>query len=222
MTTFGDCSGPFDLSFAHSVSNWESKVTTCAEQAVIRYLAESPALYWGKRLLHVGIGNGALFASIGAELRSFTGITISRPELECFRQRYGKLETARTLLVNKHDDRLFHSIGDHFDVIVDVNLKSFACCEKHFQKTMVYFANSLSLGGILITAQSGIDFGWAGNTAVAYTPGADTNPLMCRHRVLGARGLGRLASELDLTVDSIPMKPTATCDAETLWILRKD
>lgn len=221
VTTFADCGGPYDLSYAHSITSYEAQLTTCAEEAVIRYLAESPARYRDKTLLHVGIGNGSLFTAIGAGLRAYTGITISRPELEIFRQTFVDRENVRTILANKHDERLFDSIGDHFDIIVDVNLKSFACCEKHFQATMLYFANSLSPGGIAITAQSGIDFGWAGNTAMAYTPGADTNPMMSQHRILGAEGLARLCPDLDLTVSSVLMQPSGRCDAETLWILTK-
>jgi hypothetical protein len=220
-TSFGDCGGPHDLSFAHSKSSWESKPTTCAEQAVIRYLVQWPDRYRGKSLLHVGVGNGALFAATKAALGAFTGVTISRPELDKFNREFGGLPNARVVLANKHDDRVFDAIGDRFDIIVDVNLKSFACCEKHFGRTMTYFARSLSQGGSLITAQSGLDFGWAGNTAVAYTPGADTNPLMSAHRVLGADGLLRLSVDLGLAARSLVIEPNSACEAETLWMLEK-
>ena len=185
LTTFADCGGPYDLTLQHSVSSWESKSTTCAEQAVIRYLTQGPTHYRDKSLLHVGIGNGELFAATGAALRAFTGITISRPELEHFRQRFPAAQNARTILANKYDERSLRSIGGDFDIIVDVNLKSFACCEKHFQVTMAYLARSMAPGARLLTAQSGLDFGWAGNTAVAYTLGADPQPEMSSHRVLG-------------------------------------
>jgi hypothetical protein len=220
-TTFSDCGGPHELSFAHSKSSWESKPTTCAEQAVIRYLIQSPARVRGKSLLHVGVGNGALFAATEAELGAFTGVTISRPELDKFNHEFGGRPSARVILANKHDDRVFGLIGDRFDIIVDVNLKSFACCEKHFRTTMSYFARSLLPGGSLVTAQSGLDFGWAGNTAVAYTPGADTTPLMSVHRVLGSDGLLRLSADLGLAARSLVVQPSADCEAETLWILEK-
>jgi hypothetical protein len=218
---FGDCGGPYDLSDVHSISCWESQLTTCAEEAVIRYLAGSSARYWDKTLLHVGIGNGALFASIGAELRAFTGITISRPELEFFAKRFAGMKNARAILANKHDERVFDSIGNHFDIIVDVNLKSYACCEKHFGVTMLYFANCLSRGGMLVTAESGLEFGWAGNTAVAYTPGADTDPRTSRHRILGADGLAQLGIDLNLAVESVPVQFSGRCNTETLWVLTK-
>lgn len=221
VMSFDDCGGPYDLSLAHSISSWESKATTCAEQAVIRYLTQVPARCRDKRLLHVGLGNGELFASTRAELRAFTGVTISRPEIDSVRQKFPAVENARIILANKHDERFFESIGDEFDIIVDVNLKSFACCEKHFQATMTYLARSLSPGGILVTAQSGLDFGWAGNTAVAYTPGADTRPMMSGHRILGADGLLQLSIDLGLEAHSVPVAPGGTCEAETLWICRK-
>lgn len=221
-TTFSDCGGPHDLTLAHSISNWESKATTCAEQAVIRYLCDRPPLHREKKLLHVGIGNGALFAAVGEGLAAFTGITISRPELDHFQRRFQRRPTVVTLLANKHDERSFASIGGRFDVIVDVNLKSFACCEKHFRRMMQYFAEALSPGGILITAQSGLDFGWAGNTAVAFTPGADTDPSSAEHRILRADGLVELAAQFGLQAHRMSVPPSATCEAETLWILGKD
>lgn len=221
VVTFRDCGGPYDLSPEHSTSSWESKETTCAEQAVIRYLVEEPSRYREKTLLHVGIGNGGLFEAIGRELKAYTGITISRPELDCFRRQFPDSKNARTALVNKHDERFFGSMGGDFDIIVDVNLKSFACCEKHFRATMSYFARALTCGGKLVTAQSGLDFGWAGNTAVAYTPGADTRPFMSHHRALRIEGLRRLAADLNLKADSVPLEPCGSCDAETIWILEK-
>lgn len=222
VTTFGDCGGPHDLDDSISLTNWESKATTCAEQAVIRYLGEVPERYCGKRLLHVGIGNGALFAAIGEGLAAFTGITISRAELEKFNERFAGMDATTALLANKHDERVYPSIGGDFDLIVDVNLKSFACCEKHFQSTMDYLAGALSPGGILMTAQSGLDFGWAANTAVAFTPGADPDPATRHYRILGADGLARLAARLGLQARALSIPSSPQCEAETLWILRKD
>lgn len=203
------------------MSSWESQPTTGAEEAVIGYLAGTPALYQDKTLLHIGIGNGSVFAALGAGLRAYTGITISRPELEFFAKRFADRENARAVLANKHDDRIFASWGDNFDIIVDVNLKSFACCEKHYRATMLYYANSLSQGGFVITAQTGLDFGWYGNTAVAYTPGADTDPGMGRRRILGTDGLMKLGADLDLAVESISVPSSELRNSETLWILRK-
>ena len=220
-TSFEDCHGPHDLSSAHSISGWESKSTTCAEQAVIGYLTKVPSRYRDKTLLHVGIGNGALFGAMGAELRTFTGITISRPELDQVRTRFKDAASARTLLANKHDERFFPSIGGDFDLIVDVNLKSFACCEKHFRTTMQFFASSLTPGGTLMTAQSGLEFGWAGNFARAHTPGAATTAVASDHRVLGADGLAKLSVELGLALHSLPVEATSVCKAETLWLLEK-
>lgn len=219
--SFENCGGPHDLSSAHSASSWESKSTTCAERAVIRYLTEVPSRHRGKALLHVGIGNGALFAATGSGLRSFTGITISRPELDQFQRTFNNAANAHVILANKHDERTFASIGEGFDLIVDVNLKSFACCETHFMGTMLYFAQSLRPRGQVLTAQSGLDFGWGGNTATAYTPGADPDPRLSAQRILGAAELANLSVDLGLTLQRVRVPGTFECNAETLWILEK-
>lgn len=217
---FDDCGGPHCLLPSHTVSAWESKPTTCAERAVIAYLTETKPRCRGKNLLHVGLGNGSLFKATRAELRSFVGITISEPELQEFRRRFGDASEARILLANKHDPRFFAAIGSEFDVIVDVNLKSYACCEKHFHETMSFFGHSLAEGGTLLTAQSGLEFGWAGNTAVAHTPGADASAY-AQDRVLGVDGLQGLATKLGLRCRRLQIEPGGGCSAETLWILEK-
>jgi hypothetical protein len=219
--SFTDCGGPHDLSSQHTISSWESKQTTCAEEAAILYLTEVPSRHRQKSLLHVGIGNGDLFAALGAELRSYTGLTISRPEIEHFRERFPRAENARTVLANKYDERFFSSFEGKFDIIVDVNLKSFACCERHFRALITHFAKAVSQGGLLVTAQSGLDFGWAGNTAVAYTPGADVSPEVSHRRVLGSEGFARLAGELGLAVRSVSIAAIDQCSPETLWTCKK-
>jgi len=218
---FDDCGGPYDLTSSHTISCWEARPTTCDEEAVITYLVASPGRYYNKTLLHIGIGNGSLFASTGANLDAYTGITISCPELESFKDRFADKKNARAILANKHDERLFDLIGYSFDIIVDVNLKSFACCEKHFRSTMRYFGNCLTRGGMLITAERGLNFGWAGNIAVAHTPGADTNPAASVNRILGPDGFVRLGADLDLAVETVSVPPNERCTAETLWIFRK-
>jgi hypothetical protein len=165
------------------------------------------------------VGNGELYAATRAQLGTYTGVTISRPELDHFGKRFKDAANARTLLANKHDERLLPSIGGNFDLIVDVNLKSFACCERHFRTTMLFFAGSLTSRGKLITAQSGLEFGWAGNTATAHTPGADTNPAVSAHRLLGVKGLTNVSQELGLTLRNVAVKGTSECNAEMLWVL---
>jgi hypothetical protein len=220
--SFDDCGGPFDLTPFHTISSWESQPTTSAEAAVIDYLRQRPALYAGKTLLHVGIGNGSLFEALGGDVEIYVGVTISNPELRLFEERFGAHQQARAILANKHDAREFFRIGSTFDIIVDVNLKSFTCCERHFDATMTYYASCLTPQGMIITAESGVMFGWKGNTNVAHTPGAGSSALDAERRILGIDGLAQLGARHGLDVAAVTVGAMPESGGETLWILRRD
>ena len=219
---FADCGGPFELTAAHTVSSWESKPTTEAETAVIAFLQQRPQLYAGKRLLHVGVGNCSLPAALADALAAYVGLTVSLPETQLFVEKFATTEHCKVLLVNKYDSRHYSKIEGCFDLIVDVNLKSFACCEKHFDQLMALYAERLNSAGTLITAESGVVFGWAGNTNVAHTPGAQLAPDVAADRVLGLDGLERVSRSFGLDLTCVP---AAICEApgavEKLWLLRK-
>jgi hypothetical protein len=68
---------------------------------------------------------------------------------------------------------------------------------------MQFFAGKLRSGGTLITTEKGVMWGWRGNTQRAYTPGAQTDPAIAPHRILGHEGLERLSQRLGLTISSV-------------------
>jgi hypothetical protein len=219
--TLEDCGGPFDLTPAHTISSWETRPTTDAESTVIAFLKQQPQLYAGKRVLHIGIGNGSLPGAFANDLAAYVGLTISVPEMQLFEKRFATSK-ATAMLANKHDPRIHVKIDGHFDLIIDVNLKSFACCERHFDLLMDFYRDRLNPNGVLVTAESGVLFGWTGNTDVAHTPGARLDPEAARFRVLGLDGLERLSRRLGLTLTSIRSVTIPTAPAnETLWLMTK-
>jgi hypothetical protein len=220
---FADCGGPFALTAAHTVSSWEAKPTTEAETAVIAFLQQRPQLYAGKRLLHVGVGNCSLPAALADDLAAYVGLTISLPEQRLFEEKFAATEHTRLLLANKYDPRDYSMIEGLFDLIIDVNLKSFACCEKHFGQLMALYTERLKSGATLITAESGVLFGWAGNTNVAHTPGAQLDPSLAWDRALGLDGLERLSRSFGLHLTCVVPAAISYAPAamEKLWLLRK-
>jgi len=223
--SFSDCGGPFDLTPKHTISSWETMPTTLAEVAVIAYLRENRNRYAGATLLHVGIGNSALFDALADNLSKYIGITISLPEVERFNRKVGGSNIDRVILGNKYDCRVYSQISELLDIIVDVNLKSFACCEKHFQHLITFYADRLRIGGAILTTDSGVRFGWAGNTNVAYTPGANLNPAAAQRRILGSEGLQQIARieirDVKHWHGSCSVDEPAHTSNETLWILTK-
>jgi hypothetical protein len=185
LSLISDCGGPYDLTSEHTITCWEDMPTSPAESAIISYLVENAELVAGKRLLHVGIGNSELPRALVDFLSSYVGITISVPEVDRFKRMFADRSNMVGILINKYDHRDYHKIDGEFDLIVDTLLKAVACCEKHFDEMMRFFAGRLTPGGKIVTTENGVQFGWPGNTARAYTPGAQLDPALASARVLG-------------------------------------
>jgi len=200
---FADCGGPFDLTPAHTISSLELQPTSGAEVAIMAFLKSARERYVGKRLLHVGVGNSFLPTEFAADLAEYVGITISLPEIAPFEEKFAGVANAKALLLNKYNPRMYGKLHGAFDVIVDTLLKSFACCEKHFADMMEFFAGKLTRGGTLVTTETGILWRWKGNTARAYTPGAQTDPSIGKYRVLGRENLASFAERLGLILSSV-------------------
>jgi hypothetical protein len=176
--------------------------TSNAESAVMAFLRAEPSRYLHKRLLHIGVGNSSLPTEFGPSLAGYVGITISLPELALFETRFARSKKLKAILLNKYDPRMYNKIDGEFDLIIDTLLKSYACCEKHFEAMIGFFVTKLRSGGSLITTENGVLWGWRGNTGRAYTPGAQLDPLVAEFRKLGRDGLWRLGERLGLTMSS--------------------
>ena len=224
------CGGPYALGPENTIEAWEDAPTTREETAVQAYLRDRPSLVHGASMLHIGVGNGSLFEAFGAELAVYVGVTISLPEVRHFEADLSTPEST-VLLADKYDVAALWSLPRRFDLIVDVNLRSYACCETHFSELMAFYADRLGPGAILITAQSGMSFGWLGNTGVAYTPALVKHPASAQARTLDADALGLLAEQHGLDLQSTLVSGVehfhgstdgqALCSDELLWILTR-
>ena len=227
------CGGPYDLAEANFTTGYHIRPTTLAEQAIVIFLNENPALVVGKRVLHVGIGNSSIFRAYGNQIAAFAGLTVGLPEKSYFDQTFGRRTDVEIYLANKHDPRNYHKIEGLFDLIIDVNLKSYACCERHFHDMLAFYLDRLAFEGTILTAASGLEDGWPGNTAQAYTPGAASDRVSQEWRILGERGLRTLSEQYDLRLERHEITNVAhwhgrrdssgppTIGHETLWTLNK-
>ncbi len=201
---FADCGGPFDLTPEATISCWELEPTSGADLAVLAYLKARRERYEGKRLLHVGVGNCSVPLALSERLREYVGLTISQPELALFDSRCGHLGNASARLLNKYDARALATLEGCFDIVFDTLLKSYACCEKHFQVMMEFFVSRLSEGGVIITSKRGVLFGAQPRETRAFTPGAQRDPGFRDMRVLGMGGLAALTDRLGMTISEAP------------------
>ena len=123
-----------------------------AQVSVNNYLRKSQRLYQGKKILHIGIGNSSVYRELKDVFKQIDGITNTQQELEAGRRlsdEYG------IYLINKYNPDEFKYIDNNYDVIVDVNLKSFACCNEHWLSYLKAVIGKLKVGGRLISHTAG-------------------------------------------------------------------
>ena len=129
-------------------------------------------------VLHVGVGNSFLAAKFAGRGRSIDGVTVSRREME--RAASLNLPNYRVHCLSKYGPWLA-GIGGPYDVIVDNNLASFACCGFHLLMMFSNYRRLLSPGGHILTDEQGM--GWsAGDPRWKLTP-ADLAEVARRFRM---------------------------------------
>lgn len=183
-----NCGGPFPASDVQVASCWEHLPTTKEEMAILKYHAIHPDFFYEKNILHIGLGNVELVHELSKTANHIDSITISQAEINHAQSNY-KLPNTRFFLINKYNLSELDQLKATYDIIIDVNLKSFACCEDHFQEMMHFFIDKLTPQGQIISALSGIEFGWNGNVKRSYTPGSSTEKLSENFRILGKEGV---------------------------------
>jgi hypothetical protein len=106
------------------------------------------------RLLHVGVGDSGLALRLAGRCRSIDGITVSEPE-----RRLAESLGApgyRVFVANKYTRELVRVLSPGYQVIIDNNPGSFACCAYHFASMLDNYRWALAPGGELLTDQRGL------------------------------------------------------------------
>lgn len=128
---------------------WLDRDPTVDEQEVVAHMRQGAT---PRRILHVGIGGGYLTREFGANV--IQGITKDGGEL-----RHARSLGLDAILCNKYDVASYRdSLAAPFDCIVDVNIRSYSCCDTHFQEFMELMRASLGPGGALLTSRRGLDY----------------------------------------------------------------
>lgn len=133
------------------VMDLSDKATTPDQVRIEETLA--PLLTPATRLLHVGVGNSSLARRFASRVALVEGITVNEQEL-AHAQSLG-LDGYRVSLCNKYSPELARIPGP-FDLIVDNNLSSFACCLYHFQVMLDTYVRLLGAGGRILTDRQGM------------------------------------------------------------------
>ena len=144
-------------------SYWENKKVTSEEKAITKYLLKLDHAK-NMNILHIGIGCSYLLLNLFKKYAYIYGITIAG--LEKTKADQLQLPNNYNFLVDKYDiDNLSSILGKiNYDIVVDINLKSFAPNNQSFLKMFELFSNYLNSGGVIITSKSGMN--WTTNLEV--------------------------------------------------------
>jgi hypothetical protein len=108
------------------------------------------------RLLHVGVGDSGLAFRLQGHCRSIDGITVS--ERERVRAESRGIADYRVLRVNRYSLEFARRVQPGYDIIIDNNLASFACCCFHFAVLLHTYRWALAPRGEILTDQRGMNW----------------------------------------------------------------
>jgi len=128
---------------------WLGREPTLDEQDVVAWL-QSQKLY--ERILHIGVGTSLLHAGLGSRVRQ--GVTRDGGEATVARSAGLDVVVCNKYAVPSYRDKI---LGP-FDCIVDVNIRSYACCDAHFMEYMRFLLSLLSPQGVLVTSNRGLQY----------------------------------------------------------------
>ncbi|MET0616648.1 MAG: hypothetical protein ABWZ54_02685 [Luteibacter sp.] len=128
--------------------DYSSCPPTDDQMAINRWLARAPLA--GKRILHVGAGNSSIARLLADDVDAVVAVTVSVNEWR--HAQTLDLPGYTPLLMNKHSEAFASAFGaGSFDYIVDNNLSSFACCQRHFERYVAAIADALADDGVILT-----------------------------------------------------------------------
>jgi len=134
---------------------WENRNVTYDEIEIVNYLNKK---YINKKIsiLHIGIGNSYVASKLNI-FKNILGISISKNEINLAKKL--NIKNYKFFFFNKYEKNVFsnHQFSK-FDIIIDVNLKSFSCCEVSFGKLFSDYTYMLNNNGIIITGKKGMNW----------------------------------------------------------------
>ena len=134
-------------------SYWENNEATNDEKDVITFL-KNDDLFNNKRILHVGIGNSYIAKNL-KNFKKIDGISLSKNELDLAKK--SNIDNYEVFFQNKYcQNNILSKILNFYDIIIDVNIKSFACCDKAFVNLFKTYSKILNNNGIIITSKAGM------------------------------------------------------------------
>ncbi len=134
---------------------WEDRKVTNDEIEVVNYLN---SLNNDKqfKILHIGIGNSYIAQNLN-NYDSIHGISVANNEI-IFANKL-KINNYKCFFLNKLSEGAFNNdLFNKYDFIIDVNLKSYSCCNKAFCKMFNEYTKILNYNGSILTGKKGMNW----------------------------------------------------------------
>jgi hypothetical protein len=133
--------------------DWTHQETT-RDQTCIEAVLDTLAVT-DTSLLHVGVGNSQLAQRFASRARHIDGLTVHQNE-KTHADALG-LPNYTVYVLNKYSPEFGAVLTQPYDVIIDNNLASFACCHAHFSGMLAHYLRALTSRGQILTCQIGMD-----------------------------------------------------------------
>ena len=139
----------------NNYSYWENRQTTNEEKDILIYINKLQSIL-NNRILHVGVGNSFIAKNLNENFH-IEGISISNNEIQIANNL--KKENYKCYFQNNYsNENILDSKKNFFAIIIDINLKSYSCCNEAFDKLIERYKKILLSGGIIITSLAGMNW----------------------------------------------------------------
>ena len=136
-------------------SYWENKKETLDEIEILNFINSNNSSNSSK-ILHIGIGNSYISSNLN-KYSLINGISISSNEI-LFAKNLN-IKNYNFFFKNKYEFNTFYNFSKYkYDIIIDANIKSFACCKKSFLHLMQQYFDILNFDGFIITNIRGMNW----------------------------------------------------------------
>ena len=140
-------------------ADWTKHDTTSGQKRIEAYLLSNPLS--GGNVLHVGIGNSSFARDFQSKFSTIFGISVT-PE-EVIHANQLSISNYYVALMNKHSLSFSICFRSQFEIIIDNNPSTFACCFFHLLLMLRSYKNSLKEGGVVITEHEGLSHRYCSN-----------------------------------------------------------
>jgi hypothetical protein len=134
---------------------WEKRNVTYDECQIVN-LINSKFKNSNLSLLHVGVGNSFVANNLNF-YKNIDGISISGNEISHANSL--NIKNYKVFFANKLEKNIFHKqFFSSYDIIIDVNIKSFCCCDKSFINLIKNYSSILNKNGLILTGKKGMNW----------------------------------------------------------------